>query len=316
MDEQSLVVRQGGHTTNRILQQMNSNRSSNQSQGKANGKNRPRKQKAQKPEKPRRRVPRERPDRVDRTQIGAVIRTNLVRPGMSDIKSHRFTYLMGTTYVGNGVAGNANGVYFQTADNLSLCSANSATSSGQLPVAPGDSKIGQTYVGDILKHYTRVVIKRAWIHCVSLQPSTANNMMAVIGCSRGGSATEAATVETKAAAAGAPNTVAAVSSMRGAVPVDSFETKSWEVSDMIAGGSGARQNEFQIGNQVAGTTVLGASTVPSGVDGNGLIPFCIAVGGNCTTAALQATAVHEILVELEVDLIDYIGGMPIPNAVL
>jgi len=41
MDEQSLLVRQGGHTTNRIPQQMNSNRSSNQGQGKAKGKNRP-----------------------------------------------------------------------------------------------------------------------------------------------------------------------------------------------------------------------------------------------------------------------------------
>lgn len=49
MDEQSLLVRQGGHTTNRITQQMNSNRSSNQGQGKAKGKNRPaRKQKQRK----------------------------------------------------------------------------------------------------------------------------------------------------------------------------------------------------------------------------------------------------------------------------
>lgn len=56
MDEQSLVVRQGGHTTNRTPQQMNSNRSSNQSQGKANGKNRSKKsQKAAQPKKARQR---------------------------------------------------------------------------------------------------------------------------------------------------------------------------------------------------------------------------------------------------------------------
>jgi len=216
---------------------------------------------------------------------------------------------MGYTYVGNGTNGIANSVYFQTASsNYLITGFVATTSSGQVPIAASDFDLGQVYVSDVEKHFARKVVKRMWIHVDSLQPSTSNNMMAIIGVSRGPGGT-AFSLPNSLLATQVANTVANVSSMKASFPVDSWEHKTVEITQFIAGGSGPKQNEFEIQGSPANASIYpGAGSKPA-IDADSLIPACIAVAGNCTTAALQNTKVHQITIEQEVDLLDYVGGM-------
>jgi len=96
--------------------------------------------------------------------------------------------------------------------------------------------------------------------------------------------------------------------MKDAFPVDSWEHTSREITSFIAGGSGPKQNEFEIQGAPHSTNIYSAAAYPT-VDGDSLIPACLAVAGNCTTSGLQNTKVHQISIEQEIDLLDFIGGM-------
>jgi len=232
---------------------------------------------------------------------------------MSDLKSHRVSWVIGYTYVGDGASGTANNVYFLTASNTYLIKGFVANSSGgMVPISGSDVDLGATYVSDVEKHYARKVIRRMWINVDSLQPNTSNNMMCVIAISRGPGGTDMSIPITKATAAVTSNTVANVSSMNKAFTVDSWEHRTVEISEFIAGGSGPRQNEFDIQGSPAGASQgiygNGSGAEPS-IDGVGNIPACLAVAGNSTTVALQATNVHQISITQEIDLLDFVGGM-------
>jgi hypothetical protein len=233
----------------------------------------------------------------------------MTRLGISDIRSLRIAWVIGFTYVGNGVNGTANSVYFNTASLTWIIKGMASGSSGQVPILDADTDVGQTYVKDIIKHFARKVVKRMWLHVDSLQPSTSNNMMAMIGVSRGPGGSVASIPITSATAAITSNTVGNVASMRGSFPVDSFESKTIEITDMIAGGSGARQNEFEIQDAVAASSFYATTATATVIDPDGLVPACLAVAGNNTTAGLEGTNVHQISVEQEIDLLDYLGGM-------
>jgi hypothetical protein len=233
---------------------------------------------------------------------------------MTDIRSLRVAWTAGYTFVGDGTNGIADSVYFQTVTGTYLMAGLTAGVSGFVPVVSGDTQLGATYLSDIEKHFARKIIKRMWIHLDSLQPSTSNNMMCVVGIARGGSGTEAAQGNVLATATTPANTVTNVLSMKGSFPVDSWESKSCEITDFIAGGSGARQNEFQVGSTTAsGTIVVAGST--SGFDGIGTVPSCFAIAGNSTTSGLRNTRVHQVVIEQELDLLDYVGGMAVVNPV-
>jgi hypothetical protein len=139
-------------------------------------------------------------------------------------------------------------------------------------------------------------------------------MMVIIGVSRGPGGTASSRMAPLATAALAANTVANVSSMKKSFPCDSWEHKTVEISDLIAGGSGPKQNEFEIQGAPNSASLWTAAGVPA-IDGDSLIPACVAVAGLNTTAALQNTQVHQITIEQEVDLLDYIGGMNLTHAI-
>jgi hypothetical protein len=231
---------------------------------------------------------------------------------MSDIRSHRLSWVIGYTFVGNGTNGTANSVYFQTASSTYLITAQGNNSSGQVPIAACDTDLGATYAADIEKHFARKVIKRMWIHVDSLQPSTSNNMMCVLGVSRGPGGMAYSVPAALATASVTSNTVNQVSSMSKSIPVDSWEHKTLDITEFIAGGSGPRQNEFEIqgapGTGGGAIYVNGAGNPPD-LDGDSLIPACFAIAGNNTTMTLQNTKVHQISIEQEIDLLDYVGGM-------
>lgn len=241
-------------------------------------------------------------------QVGTVVRPSFVRAGMSDIRSHRIAWVAGYTYVGNGTDGTANSVYFKTVSGTWLIQGFGSGSSGQVPILASDADVGASYIKDVEKHYARKVIKRMWIHIASLQPSTSNNMMAVFGFSRGASAAAASIPITFATAAVTANSVANLTSMKGSVPLGSWESRSFEITEFIAGGSGGRQNEFDISASPGAGFYLSSGTETT-VDPDLLVPSCFAVAGNSTTSGLEGTTVHQITFEQEVDLLDYVGGM-------
>lgn len=249
--------------------------------------------------------------RQDLSQIGTVARTRLTRTGISDIRSLRICWTAGYTWVGDGTSGTANSVYFLTASDTFIIQGLTTNSSGLVPIAAGDTDIGQTFIADVEKHFARKVIKRMWIHVDSLQPSTANNMMTVFGFGRGGSGGAYSIPITKATASIVANSTANLSSMTGSFCVDSWQNACVEITQFVAGGSGARQNEFSIQSAPGSTShskIYPSSGNPPTIDDDSF-PATFGVAGNSTTTALQNTKVHQISFEQEVDLLDYLGGM-------
>jgi hypothetical protein len=245
----------------------------------------------------------------NKEQLGAVVRTRLTKLGVSDIKGLRVAWVAGYTFVGDSSNGGAlNKVYFQDATQAHIWKGFTAGgSTGLVPILPSDTNVGQSYIADIEKHFSRKRIKRMWIHVDSLQPSTSNNMMCVIGPRRGFGVAFSGDAVAQGSGPGlalAPNTVANVSSMKDAMCVDSWESKCLDLTPYIAGGSGANQNEFEISALAGITTTVGNTT-----DLDGVSPAGFAIAGNSTTDDLQNTQVHQVVIEQEIDLLDYIGGM-------
>jgi len=245
-------------------------------------------------------------------QMGTVVQTRLTKVGMSDVKGHKVAWVLGYTYVGNGTNGTNNTVYFLDPLSTNLLVGHSAAlsgyySSGVAPVSFRDKVLGYGPLVDIAKHYSRYVIKRAQISVESLQPATSNNMMCIVAPTRGSGLASQNIFVALATATVPGNTVADLTSMNGAVTVDSWETKTFDVTHYVAGGSGAKQNEFEIQQEVIAEEVLNGPNVEGNHEGD--IPFGIAVAGNSTTAGLEGTIVHQIVAILDLEFLDYVGGM-------
>jgi len=243
--------------------------------------------------------------------LGAVVRTIMPRIGFSDLRSHRISWILGYTFVGDGTRGAANAVLFLT--NMgTYITGNGAgpAAQGAVPILSSDTQLGATYCSDIEKHYSRKVIKRMWVHVASLQPATSNNMMAVVAVSRGPGLAQQGVQAVQATSVNAQG-FTNVMSMNNAMTVDSFETKSMDVTQFIAGGSGAKQNEFELAQAGVATTVIQAGQTAIVDELEGLAPASLIVSGNSTTAGLQNTKVHAIIIEQEIDLLDFVGGSPI-----
>jgi hypothetical protein len=240
-------------------------------------------------------------------QVGAAVITRFPKVGLSDVIKHRMSWIAGYTWVGDGTSGAVDNVFFETADGTNLMGYTAASYRGAAPILGGDSRLGASYVLALEKQFARKRIHRMWVHVVSLQPSTANNMMCVIGPSRAQGLAELSSCAAKATATAVQQTFTNVISMDDAMTVDSFESKTLDITGYIAGGSGARQNEFEISNNVSVATVLTTNGSPA-QDLDGLVPACLTVSGNSTTAGLRGTRVHAIIVEQEVDLLDFLGG--------
>lgn len=293
-----------------------SNRSSNQSQGKANGKNRP-KSTNNKPKKARK--PRNNTGRgQDLVPLGsgpgqqgipAAVRLRIGKKGMGDIIRHVMAWSLGFVYVGNGTNGAANAVLFQTTSGALL--ADASVAQPFVPILGSDTVLGKSYVSDITKHYARKVIHRMWLEVNALVPSTGSAMMVAIGALRGPSSCAATTPHVLATAGATAATLDSVTSIRDCMVLTSFENRTMEISHLIAGGSGPRQDEFNVASQNASGTAFVAATavgatLPGGLEG--IVPACIVVGGNNTVAAYQAQQMFEIVIRQEVSFLDYAGG--------
>jgi hypothetical protein len=256
----------------------------------------------------------------DDDNMGAAVGLVNRRLGLSDIKKVRISWILGYTFVGSAADGVANSVYFLTADQTNIVGgASYSAGSGWVPIAGSDTKLGATYISDLEKHFARKVIHKQWMHVDSLHPTTQNDMMCAIAAGRGGNLCLPTEANVKATAGLQSNTLTAVSSVKDVLVVESYKSRSMDITHLIAGGSGPAQNEFDIQGYLAGgvTTLLAAGVLVGNTlaDLEGLIPSCIAVSGNNSTAALQATTVHQIVIEQEVSLLDFVGGMALGSPV-
>jgi len=224
--------------------------------------------------------------------LGAAISTGIrTRVGVRDMRNIRIGYLAGYVYVGNGTLGAQDSVYMidatKTDTNVSIT-----------PVAPADSFYGQSYVSDFFKHFVRVRFNKISLEVASLNPSTTNSMVVNVAPYRAGAIVPVKKTDTTAALV-----QASVMGMQGHDQIASWQTGCWDLTNYIAGGSGARQNEFSISAQVAdlsnGSTTSNILVTPCG----------FAISGSNSTSGLRGTATHALLIECDIDLLDFDGGI-------
>lgn len=222
-------------------------------------------------------------------------------------------FVTGTVFVGNGTNGVANSVYFRVATGLNLAGDAAAGSAARcwMPAAPCDNNLGQTYMQDIMKHYTRLIIHKARVCLVSLHPSTANDCSVQLVVARGAGPAQQGKIQALATAGAVAAATADVLPMpeRSRITCASYESKDLDVTSFIAGGSGAKQNEFEINADSGATAVHSATNTVTAMDLEGIVPFSFLIGGTNSTAGLQNTNVHDVVIEYDMELLDFIGGM-------
>lgn len=214
------------------------------------------------------------------------------------------SWVMGFVYVGDGTTGVADSVYFSPAQpisgkTLTICR-------GYVPIAAADAQFGSSYGSDVEKHFARKKILAQSVHLHSLIPSTSNSLEVVVAPGRGayGLNTLASGSNGDAGIATfAANAYQNVLSM-----MDMFSLSSWEdivkdLSRYVAGGFGAKQNEFDLQNPWASD-----ATLIDGQSGDLVVPSTIFVGGVNSTPGLRGLRTHAIVVTQTVQLIDWIGS--------
>jgi len=237
--------------------------------------------------------------------LGAAVSSRAMRVGMSDVIGHTMSWLIGYTWVGDGATlGEANKVYLAD-PSQSYVTTLEAGIGANTAIAAADGIWGAAYCGDVMKHYSRIRIRKQFLDLQSLVPSTANSMMVIIAGQRGGSGVGTASSGHATAGSSYTNVV----SMAGATPVSSWESCRLDLTDFIAGGSGANQNEFDINAGLNNSSVQAQTSA----NARGIVPSTFAVSGNSTTAGLEGTAVHAVIGTWVVDLLDFIGGQAAPN---
>jgi len=239
-------------------------------------------------------------------QVGAAVVVRQPMVGLADLQCHKCSWVAGKVYVGNGTLGAANGVYFRTAATNPAGNAG-YTVTPMVPVAPGDQYLGASYMQVLQQLYRRKRFRSIKVWFRPIQSSTANNLTLTVAPMRGPPGFNEEIV-------GSMSTVAAnsqdgVMSLTGTKTVDGFIPTVIDLTPYIAGGSGAKQNEFANSATSAGGTWLNNTTS----QGLGSCPCCFYVAGTSSLAALEGTNTHTVTIEAEIDWLDFVGGMPVPS---
>lgn len=216
--------------------------------------------------------------------------------GMSDIYAMELSYTPCNVYVGNGTIGSVKNVYPQYG------ATGAVFSYGLIAIAPSDSILGDTYVADVMKHYTRRRIRKMWIEYTPYFTSTAVNGVLAIAPLKAGA--DAVNVATSSSGSAPFATYTNTLSMAGVERVSFWDHLTFDVTRFIGGGSGANQDEFNILNGDSNQ----ATIVNNSVDGSGIIPMCFVIGGYNTDGAMNGNVVGSIICRAIVDLIDYRGA--------
>lgn len=222
---------------------------------------------------------------------GAIATRSRKLPGVSDINDLTLSYQAGYVYVGNGTLGANLSVYYQE---------NTATNNFTYlaPIAPGDAEVGQSYCADILKHFARKRVKSILLDFVPTASSTSNSMQVIAAPYRGGNF--APTVSTTT---GASPSTAGVQGMKDHIDLSAWQSATINLTPYIAGGSGPRQNEFNMSASTA------EASAPSAASNSLDVPCGFIVTGTATTSGLAGTYTHRVVVTMVLDLLDFIAGI-------
>ncbi len=175
---------------------------------------------------------------------------------------------------------------------------------GLLPIAPADPIIGRSYVTDLMKHYSRRVYTKIKVFCTPELTNTGLNGLFAIAAARGGN-------DTDNCASSAANSLATFSdtdimTMKDATPFRVYDSIEYDASWAIAGGSGPLQNEFAVGNMTGNASTV----VDQLVDGDGLVPCCLFMGGSSTAFSSGSNVVsHRVIIQMTLHLLDYRGNV-------
>lgn len=228
--------------------------------------------------------------------------------GVSSRGRETVSWIAGQTYVGNGVLGITDQVYFRPAGASTTILVAATGTVAQIPIAGSDSIIGTPYLNEVSRRYVRKRIYGMTVSLMHILSSTANDatccLAPIAGC--GNSAATSST--TGFATAGA--NLATLESLEGNKPAAAWQDCHIDMTRYIRGGAGAKQNEFNISSTGNTATVIG-----SGVDQEGSVPACFVVGGNSTTVALRGQAIHNVVITQELEFIDWIGASTVTDAV-
>jgi len=182
-----------------------------------------------------------------------------------------------------------------------------------LPVAPCDNYIGRNNMYDVMKHYSRKVVSSVKVYLTPELTNTGNNGLFAISATRGGTDTFGINSTTTATSLSV-GTDTDVMTMKNAVPFRVYDSVEYDATWAIAGGSGAKQNEFAISNSdTNNSTVVG-----NAVDGLGVIPCVLVMGGSAGGAysTSNQTASHRCIIKMTISLLDYRGTFNALNPLL
>jgi hypothetical protein len=173
------------------------------------------------------------------------------------------------------------------------------TASSIVPILPGDTflPVGQSYVQDVIKHFARRRYKSINVCLDSLNPATSNDMVVNFGPYRSGNFKVTANSDTTAAL---PQT--AVMGMKDHLQLASWQSARINMNQYIAGGSGARQDEFNI-ESIPSTELNEPNSVSQ------LAPCGFAISGSNGTTALRGTVVHAVIITVVFELLDFVSSL-------
>jgi len=156
----------------------------------------------------------------------------------SDIKDFTFNYIWGGTVVGDSAHTGAGG-FINFVPAYALGTTNAICTSGVCPVAPGDTAWGLPGFGQIMVQFTRIVFKRLMLEVIPVRGSSTDTGLMCIAPVRGFN--YSVTWGTSSSMSIAESTVI---DMSGSKMFPMWEGAKLDLTPYIAGGSGAKENEF------------------------------------------------------------------------
>lgn len=217
-------------------------------------------------------------------------------------------WVCGTTYVGNGTLGAAGNIYFRprglTTNVYRPVGTNGMSS---VPISGSDAYVGDVAVADTCKHFARYRVRSIKLVLETKHSATSADGVIVVAPVRGMGDPNGGVLDTTTAGG---NTDGFVESMDDFLKVAIYENGTRDLTPYIAGGSGARQNEFNVAAPGFAGSLL---TTANHVYWEGAFPCSFVVGGACFTATLNGSDIHNVVIKREIELLDYIGSFAAVN---
>lgn len=221
--------------------------------------------------------------------------------GMSDISDLEIGWLAGYVRIGDGVHGVASAVMADASGTGTAIAYDTAvTVPCPVPCCAPDVVWGESYLADVIKHYTRIRYKKILL---ALEPYGAGSNTAIaitvaIAPQRGGAFLFRST--NSAAATGAATGY--LLGAKGSLEVPSFQRTIIDMTPYIANAVGGK--EFLLNSS---TTSL--NNYNNVTDIANYVPCCFWVGGAPAPSSANGYAVMQMRFQATVDLLDFQGGL-------